>query len=200
VQGVVDSATYGYPHGLIHINPGAPATAPQDLTGLSPQELDNLGGLDVVTKAAPVQADSHGQLTLLLPPPMTTEVAERSDRPQPGDNVGAVVFRECTTGELRVQLLRISAQEHVVRSGVMQTEVDRCPGANASRTPDGTPSENSGADAAGQTVTVTAHEEERGLPIAGVLALAVLVAVAAGSALIVAARRTGTIQTHKDPS
>jgi hypothetical protein len=193
VQGTVDSATYGYPHGLIHINPARPATAPTDLTELSPQEQDNLGGLDVVTKAAPVQAAGEGQLTLLLPPPMTTEVAGRADRPEAGDNVGAVVFRECTTGELRVQLLRISAQEHIVRSGVMQTEVDRCPGADTGAAA----SDGSAAtpDAAGEAVRVPADEEERGVPFGLVLTGALLVSVATGAALIAAARRPRTTAT-----
>jgi hypothetical protein len=188
VQGTVESATYGYPHGLIHITPGAPTTAPADLTEISSQEQTNLGGLDVVTEAAPVRASGDGQLTLLLPPPMTTEVGDRADRPEAGDDVGAVVFRECTTGELRVQLLRISDQEHVVRSGVMQTEVQGCPGAPPSSASSPTATETTDA-AAASPVTVTTESADDGAPWSLVAGLGVVVAVGTGVVLVLVARR-----------
>jgi hypothetical protein len=40
--------------------------------------------------------------------------------PAPSDNVGAVVFRERDTGELLIQLLRLSAEQRIVRTGVVQ--------------------------------------------------------------------------------
>jgi hypothetical protein len=191
VQGTVESATYGYPHGLIDITPGAPTTAPADLTRLTAPQLANLGGADVVTDAAPVRAQGDGRLTLLLPPPMTTEVADRGDRPEAGDQVGAVVFRECTTGELRVQLLRISDQEHVVRSGVMQTEVQGCPGNGA--TASGTASSQPGTAAPDEAaesapVTVATQQEQDGASWPVVTGLALVAAIGTGAALVVAAR------------
>jgi hypothetical protein len=183
VHGTVQSATYGYPHGLIHITPGPAVAAPADLQQLSSREQVNLGGLDVVTTAAPVSAEGDGQLTLLLPPPMTTEVAARGDRPEAGAQVGALVFRECTTGELRVQLLRISAQQHVVRSGVMQTEVQGCPGGSA-RT--GQPAATASAPVAVATV-----REPSGAPWPLIAGLGVAGAVVTGGLLVAASRRHG---------
>jgi hypothetical protein len=80
----------------------------------------------VVTRSRPIEATGSGVLVLLLTPPMTTEVARRSPPPTRGQSVGAIVFRECSTGELRVQLLRLSATESLVRAGVLQNEVDGC--------------------------------------------------------------------------
>jgi hypothetical protein len=201
VQGTVQSATYGYPHGLIHITPGEPTTAPSDLSGITAQEQQNLGGLNVVTGAAPVRATGEGQVTLLLPPPMTTEVAARGDRPEAGDQVGAVVFRECTTGELRVQLLRISDQERVVRSGVMQTEVQACPGgagATASAQPSQSNAPSPGAANAADPVTVPTEQEPTSAPWSLVAALGLLAAAVTGAVLVVAARAGN--RSRKDPS
>jgi hypothetical protein len=201
VHGTVESATYGYPHGLIHISPGRSSTAPADLAELTAQEQQNLGGLSVVTGAAPVRARGEGRLTLLLPPPMTTEVADRSDRPEAGAEVGAVIFRECTTGELRVQLLRISEQQHVVRSGVMQTEVDGCAG-GGSGAADG-PSSRSATPSPDRTssreaVTVAADEDQGGVARPLVIAAGLVAAAGTGAALVVAARAGG--RTRRTPS
>ncbi len=57
---------------------------------------------------------------------MTGEVAARTTPPARGQSVGAIVYRECSTGELRVQLLRVSATDTLVRQGVLQREVDGC--------------------------------------------------------------------------
>lgn len=130
-EGVVTMSAYSLPHGLITIRPSPPTPPPPDLGTLDDRSYQLLGGRDVVTRTKPIEATGGGVLTLLLPPPMTTTVASLSTRPARDDTVGAIVFRECDTGELRVQLLRISAQERVLRTGVIQREVDGCTGTPA---------------------------------------------------------------------
>lgn len=195
VAGTVTAATYGYPHALIRVRPAAPTTPPADLANLTDREQQNLGGLEVVTSALPLRATGGGELTLLLPPPMTTEVGNRSDRPEAGDDVGAVVFRECSTGELRVQLLRISASQRVVRSGVMQTEVRGCPGApppsaSAADTA-ATPATRGDVPQVPSEVVVATDSPVSTARVAVVAGAAALGAVVVASVLIVAARRGG---------
>ena len=132
-EGVVMMSAYALPHGLITIRPSPPTAPPPDLGTLDERSYVMLGGRDVVTRTRPLEATGGGVLTLLLPPPMTTTVAGLPAPPARGDTVGAIVFRECDTGELRVQLLRISAQERVLRTGVIQREVDGCTGPAAPR-------------------------------------------------------------------
>jgi hypothetical protein len=127
-EGVITMSAYSLPHGLITIRPSPPTPPPPDLSTLDERSYLLLGGREVVTRTRPLEATGGGVLTLLLPPPMTTTVATLPAPPARGDTVGAIVFRECDTGELRVQLLRISAQERVLRSGVIQREVDGCTG------------------------------------------------------------------------
>jgi hypothetical protein len=126
VAGQITQATYLQPHGLITIEPAPPSAPPADLLQLNPRQYSDLGGRDVVTRAQPIQATGGGVLVLLLTPPMTSEVAARSAPPARGQSVGAIVYRECSTGELRVQLLRMSATDTLVRQGVLQREVDGC--------------------------------------------------------------------------
>ncbi len=126
VEGVVTTATWNLPHALINIEPSSPTAAPKDLFELDAGSYSRLGGREVVERTQPIQATGSGVLTLLLPPPMTSDAARLAERPGQGDTVGAIVFRECSTGELRVQLLRLSATERLVRNGVIQREVDGC--------------------------------------------------------------------------
>jgi hypothetical protein len=126
VAGQITQATYIQPHGLITIEPAPPGPPPADLLQLNPRQYADLGGRDVVTRAQPIQATGGGVLVLLLTPPMTSEVAARTAPPARGQSVGAIVYRECSTGELRVQLLRVSATDTLVRQGVLQREVDGC--------------------------------------------------------------------------
>jgi hypothetical protein len=106
---------------------------------------------------------------------MTTEMVGKATAPARGQTVGAIVFRECSTGELRVQLLRISAKESVVRVGVLQTEVDGCAPQVAS-SPPSTPS----AVAALPTIVATRERTDTLgavalVAIAGVAGLTILV-------------------------
>lgn len=127
-EGVVTMSSYTLPHGLITIQPSPPRMPPADLGQLDETSYARLGGRFVIEGARPVEAVGGGVITLLLPPPMTSVVAGLPARPVRGDTVGAVIFRECDTGELRVQLLRISAEQRVLRDGVIQREVDGCTG------------------------------------------------------------------------
>ena len=133
VEGVVTQATYTLPHGLITIQPADPTGPPADLRTLSSGDYARLGGQDVILRAQPILATGGGLLTLLLPPPMTITAAELAAPPSRGQNVGAIIFRECSTGELRVQLLRMSATARIVRTGVIQREVDGCDSEAASQ-------------------------------------------------------------------
>lgn len=126
IEGQITQATYALPHGLITIQPSQPAGPPPDLLELSSAAYVRLGGRDVVTRSRPIEAVGGGVLVLLLTPPMTSEVAGRAAPPARGQPIGAIAFRECSTGELRVQLLRVSAADTLVRIGVLQTEVDGC--------------------------------------------------------------------------
>jgi hypothetical protein len=139
IEGQITQATYMLPHGLITIEPSPPTPPPSDLFELSSDAYARLGGRDVVVRTQPIQATGGGVLVLLLTPPMTTDMAGRAAPPARGQTVGAIVFRECSTGELRVQLLRISPKESVMRVGVLQTEVDGCSPQVAS-SPPATPS------------------------------------------------------------
>lgn len=126
IEGQITQATYIQPHGLITIEPAPPAPPPADLLRLNDRQYSDLGGREVVTKAQPIQATGGGVLVLLLTPPMTSTVASRPAPPARGQSVGAIVFKECSTGELRVQLLRMSATDTLVRQGVLQREVEGC--------------------------------------------------------------------------
>ena len=126
IEGQITQATYIQPHGLITIEPAPPGPPPADLLRLNERQYSDLGGRDVVTRAQPIQATGGGVLVLLLTPPMTSTVAGFPAPPSRGQNVGAIVYRECSTGELRVQLLRLSPTETLVRQGVLQREVDGC--------------------------------------------------------------------------
>jgi hypothetical protein len=175
IEGEVTQATYILPHGLITIEPSPPTPPPQDLLELSGDAYARLGGRDVVVRTQPIQATGGGVLVLLLTPPMTTEMVGRATAPARGQTVGAIVFRECSTGELRVQLLRISAKESVVRVGVLQTEVDGCAPQVAS-SPPSTPS----AVAALPTIVATRERTDTLgavalVAIAGVAGLTILV-------------------------
>jgi hypothetical protein len=184
VQGTVTASTYGYPHGLITIDPVDASPPPDDLTNLSAADNQRLGGRQVVTDATPLQPQGGGTLTLLLPPQMTTTVAGRADRPTEGADVGALVFRECRTGELRVQLLRISAQERVVRTGVVQTEVDGC-----ATDPTARPASPGEAAQSTGVVATDAAEQGGGVSAAVLVGVAVLAGTAAAVAGPVLARR-----------
>jgi hypothetical protein len=126
IEGQITQATYIQPHGLITVEPSPPNPPPDDLLRLNDRQYAALGGRDVVTRSQPIQGTGGGVLVLLLTPPMTSEVAGRSAPPARGQSVGAIVYRECSTGELRVQLLRVSATDTLVRQGVLQREVDGC--------------------------------------------------------------------------
>jgi hypothetical protein len=126
IEGRVTTATYNQPHALINIEPAQPKMPPADLFSLDSTSYARLGGRDVVERTRPIEATGEGLLTLLLPPPMTADAAGLPRPPARGDVVGAIIFRECSTGELRVQLLRLSATERLVRNGVIQREVDGC--------------------------------------------------------------------------
>lgn len=126
IEGQITQATYIQPHGLITIEPAPPGPPPADLLRLNDRQYSDLGGREVVTKAQPIQATGGGVLVLLLTPPMTSTVAGLPAPPARGQSVGAIVFKECSTGELRVQLLRMSATQTLVRQGVLQREVDGC--------------------------------------------------------------------------
>jgi hypothetical protein len=126
VEGVVTDRSDGYPHGLIIIDPAAPTEPPADLRALDADDYKALGGRGVVNGARPVRATGAGSLALLLTPAMSTEVAQLGAPPGRGDDVGALVFRECDTHELLVQLLRLSARQRVIRSDDEHSEVDGC--------------------------------------------------------------------------
>lgn len=126
IEGQITQAAYLQPHGLITIEPAPPGPPPADLLRLNERQYSDLGGREVVTKAQPIQATGGGVLVLLLTPPMTSTVAGLPAPPARGQSVGAIVFKECSTGELRVQLLRMSATQTLVRQGVLQREVDGC--------------------------------------------------------------------------
>lgn len=157
IEGQITQATFSLPHGLITIEPSPPSPPPADLLQLSSNDYARLGGRDVVTRSQPIQATGGGVLVLLLTPPMTSEVAARAAPPARGQSVGAIVFRECSTGELRVQLLRVSPTDTLVRQGVLQREVDGCdpPPAAASVVPMTTPSA-AAVTPISRTTTITA--------------------------------------------
>jgi hypothetical protein len=127
IAGTITQATYNQPHALITIEPAPPAAPPADLLALTADAYSRLGGHDVVGRSQPIAATGGGVLVLLLNPVMTDDVARRgAPPPGRGQTVGAIVFRECSTGELRVQLLRLSASDVVVRDSARQREVDGC--------------------------------------------------------------------------
>jgi hypothetical protein len=184
LEGVVTQATYNLPHGLITVQPSEPTVPPADLRALSSGDYTRLGGQDVVLRAQPILATGGGLLTLLLPPPMTTTAAELAAPPSRGQSVGAIVFRECSTGELRVQLLRISATARIVRTGVIQREVDGCESEAASTqsvAPASTPSPVAAApSAANEPVGVPTRPQADTFSALQLVAMAV---VAGGAAL-----------------
>jgi hypothetical protein len=183
LEGVVTQATYSLPHGLITIQPSESTAPPADLRALSSADYTRLGGQDVVLRAQPILATGGGLLTLLLPPPMTTTAAELVAPPSRGQTVGAIVFRECSTGELRVQLLRMSATARIVRTGVIQREVDGCDSEATSQSvaPSSTPSFVAAApSAAKEPVAVPTRPQADTLSALQLVAMAV---VAGGAAL-----------------
>jgi hypothetical protein len=125
VKGLVTDRSDGFPHGIILIDPGPPTRPPADLLALDSADYEALGGRPVVSRARPVRATGSGALALLLTPAMFAEVSELEHPPERGDKVGAIVFRECDTDELLVELLRISGRERVVRSSA-HGDVDGC--------------------------------------------------------------------------
>jgi hypothetical protein len=135
IEGQIAQATYQLPHGLITVEPSQPVGPPPDLLELPGAAYVRLGGRDVVTRSRAIDPVGGGVLVLLLTPPMTTELQARPAPPSRGQPIGAIVFRECSTGELRVQLLRVSATDTLVRAGVLQTEVDGCNAAAATSSP-----------------------------------------------------------------
>jgi hypothetical protein len=192
IEGQITQAAYSFPHGLITIEPSSPSLPPADLLQLTSNDYARLGGRDVVTRSQPIQATGGGVIVLLLTPPMTTEVAARPAQPSRGQSVGAIVFRECSTGELRVQLLRISATDTLVRQGVLQREVDGCdpPPATVS-TATATPSAIAVAPTAAAPVPVETKERADGpaaLLLLAAAAIAGLAALALGLALARRAR------------
>lgn len=178
IEGQITQATYMLPHGLITIEPSPPTPPPPDLFELSGDAYARLGGRDVVVRTQPIQATGGGVLVLLLTPPMTTDMAGRAAPPARGQAVGAIVFRECSTGELRVQLLRISPKESVVRVGVLQTEVDGCSPQVAS-SPPATPSAAAVATAPRDEVRVETR------PRADTLGAVLLLGIAGAAGLTV---------------
>src|SRR3989441_1726117 len=191
VEGVVTQATYTLPHGLITIQPADPTGPPADLRTLSSGDYVRLGGQDVILRAQPILATGGGLLTLLLPPPMTITAAELAAPPSRGQNVGAIIFRECSTGELRVQLLRMSATARIVRTGVIQREVDGCDSAAASQSvAPSTPSAVAAApSAANRPVAVPTRPQADGFSLLQLAAMALAAALAAFAAGVLLARR-----------
>jgi hypothetical protein len=186
IEGQITQATYALPHGLITIEPSAPTAPPADLLQLNNVQYNQLGGRDVVTRAQPIQATGGGVMVLLLTPPMTSEVAFRPTQPVRGQSVGAIVYRECSTGELRVQLLRISATDTLVRQGVLQREVDGCD------TPSPTTAAVAPTTTAPAPVLMETKERADGggvLMLAGAAAAALLIALGIG--VLLARRGTG---------
>src|SRR3989449_4544952 len=183
VEGVVTQATYALPHGLITIQPSDPTGPPADLRTLSSGDYARLGGQDVVLRAQPILATGGGLLTLLLPPPMMITAAELAAPPSRGQTVGAIIFRECSTGELRVQLLRMSATARIVRTGVIQREVDGCDSETAAQSlaPSNTPSPVAAApSAAKEPVAVPTRPQADTFSLLQLIAVAL---VAGGAAL-----------------
>jgi hypothetical protein len=184
IEGQITQATYQLPHGLITIEPSQPAGPPPDLLALPSGAYVRLGGRDVVTRSRPIEPVGGGVLVLLLTPPMTTEVQARPAPPSRGQPIGAIVFRECSTGELRVQLLRVSATDTLVRAGVLQTEVDGCNTAAATSSPSfSTPSAVAIATNAGSEPV--AVETKGRTDTAGALLLLAAAAAAGIAALVV---------------
>lgn len=192
IEGQITQVTYNLPHGLITIEPSPPSPPPADLLQLSSNDYARLGGRDVVTRSQPIQATGGGVLVLLLTPPMTSEVAVRAAPPTRGQSVGAIVFRECSTGELRVQLLRISSTDTLVRQGVLQREVDGCdPPPAAVSTPTTSPTAVVALPTAAAPVAVETKVRADG-PAALLLLAAAAVAGLAALALGLALARRGT--------
>lgn len=190
IEGQITQATYIQPHGLITVEPSPPSPPPDDLLRLNDRQYAALGGRDVVTRAQPIQGTGGGVLVLLLTPPMTSEVAGRSAPPARGQSVGAIVYRECSTGELRVQLLRVSSTDTLVRQGVLQREVDGC---EVPTTTPLTPSPVAVVPTATQPVPVEMETKERAdgnsaLLLTAAAAAAGLAALAIG--VLLARRRT----------
>jgi hypothetical protein len=193
IEGQITQATYILPHGLITVAPSPPSPPPGDLLQLTSNQYSLLGGRDVVTKAQPIQATGGGVLVLLLTPPMTSEVAARAAQPARGERVGAIVFRECSTGELRVQLLRMSPTDTLVRQGVLQREVDGCDEPTPTPAPTPTPVAVIVAPTVAPFVPVAIETKERADGNGALLlgAAAALAGVAAlGIGLLLARRRT----------
>jgi hypothetical protein len=193
IEGQITQATYLQPHGLITIEPSPPSPPPADLLRLNERQYSDLGGREVVTRAQPIQATGGGVLVLLLTPPMTGEVAQRAAPPTRGQSVGAIVFKECSTGELRVQLLRLSATETLVRQGVLQREVNGCDQPTPTPFTTATPVAVIIAPTVAPRVPVEVETKERAddrsaLLLGGAAAVAALVALALG--VLLARRRT----------
>jgi hypothetical protein len=192
IEGNVTTATYNQPHALINIEPLPPKPPPADLFALDATSYERLGGRAVVERSAPLQATGQGVLTLLLPPPMTSDAARLPKPPARGDTVGAIVFRECSTGELRVQLLRLSATERLVRNGVIQREVESCELPSPTPTPIPTPVTSPlavASPAAPSPVEIATKERATDASAAQVLLAAAVAAIAALAAGLALSRR-----------
>jgi hypothetical protein len=155
VKGVVTDSSDGYPHGIILIDPAPPTRPPADLHALDAGDYKALGGRRVVSRARPVRATGSGALALLLTPAMYAEVSELDYPPERGDEVGAIVFRECDTDELLVELLRLSSRERVVRS-TAHGDVDGCK--------DRVPEEDGWSDDGGEPSSAPAAGSEQAEP------------------------------------
>jgi len=191
VEGVVTQASYTLPHGLITIQPSEPATPPADLRALNSSDYAMLGGQELVLGAQPIVATGGGLLTLLLPPPMTLTAAALAAPPSRGQNVGAIAFRECSTGELRVQLLRMSATARILRTGVIQREVDGCDSVATSQSaPPSTSSAVAAApSAANRPVAVPTRPQADAFSLLQLAAMAIAAGLAAFALGVFLARR-----------
>lgn len=119
LEGTVRSASYGYPHALIDLEVATDVVVPNEVEG-----AEGLRGYESWEALSPADGGLH---ELLLPPDLTGEVGSLPDRPEAGDELAAIAYRECETGELRVQLLSFGG-EAFSYDGTITNIVDGCAG------------------------------------------------------------------------
>lgn len=187
VEGTVEETDYGYPHALIDLDVPDGIEAPEN-----PPDAADLRGYEDWEELTAVEGGSH---ELLLPPDITIEISGMDDRPEVGDEVSAITYRECDTGELRVQQIEFSG-ERLAYGSTIAHFVDGCPDEGNAGAATGDEAGGSGAEADPAT------DSTEGSPVGvfGIVAV-VLVVGAAGYVMLGGRRSTGSLggSPREDP-
>lgn len=183
LTGTVTQASYGSPHALLTIRVSEGADVPKELEG-----AEELNGYEYWQQ--PPQLTGAGQeQELLLPPDLTAEVGALANRPEIGDEVSAIAYRRCGTGEyegeLRVQMLYASGSRFAY-GGTVTRIVPQCESENSGN--DSSQSENSENDSSqaesSDQASGTSGSSDNGLLSTVLVVGSVLIVVAVGFAVV----------------